>query len=138
VSFTEGLDLVFGSEFGSFNRVAAKCDEDALFDLRMGERSQEFPDGFFAHLPRPPMLALNGGGLAVLGDHEVDAPVRVGAAAPGDGIAKLAIGEGDDLLELEPVNGADLVQEQCGAAWLTRGCNGFCRGSKAVRLERAE
>jgi len=41
--------------------------------------------------------------LAILLEEEINAAVRVGTAAPGDGIAELAVSEGDQLFELEPV-----------------------------------
>ena len=70
---------------------------NATRSTQVGERPEKLARCLHVNVPSLPVLALNGGALSVPPDDEVDAAVRVRAAAPRDDVALAEVNVGDHL-----------------------------------------
>ena len=94
----------------------SQSDKDAFLEPGGGEGTEKLTHRLHADLPCLPMFALHAEGGAIPTQQEIDAAIGVGTATPLHLIAKLAVDEGDDLLELKPVEVAELLRELAGSA----------------------
>ena len=116
--------------------VAAEGDEQPALDASVGECPKKLAHGLHADVPGLPVLALDRGARSVLFDYQVDAAVRVSTAAPADRIALLAVNQGDEVLELEPVDGSELLDEGGGSLRLVLRQRGRRRQRRIECCER--
>lgn len=111
---------MFICELFAVGSESLEGDEDPLLESGIGHGAEELADDLDADVPGFPLLTLDGYGRVVFGDDEIDAAVGISSSAEFNCVAMFAVGEGNELLELEPIDGAELLNEAGGGIGLQR------------------